>query len=330
MKKILIVTDNLFTQINGVVTTYKNIKIQAENDGHTVCFISPEMYKHFSMPRYPEVKMSLPFGLGKKIEEYNPDYIHISTEGPLGLFAKLYCDSKKYKYNTSYHTKFPEYVNEMYKIPKCITYSYVRWFHKHSGRVLVTTKSMMNELSKNNFDVDMVIWTRGVDKNLLTPTTQRKKNEVPVVLYVGRISLEKNLDDLCVLQDKYEVRLVGDGPYRKHLEKKYKNVKFLGYKTGKDLANEYINADVFCFPSKTDTFGIVLIEAMSLGTPIAAYPVSGPIDIVQDGLTGYMGDNLEDCINKSLKLNRDIVAMNGSHWTWENCWKIFKQNLIEK
>jgi glycosyltransferase involved in cell wall biosynthesis len=330
MKKLLIVSDNLPDQINGVVTTFSNIKKHAEKNGYIVYFINPQHFKYFSMPRYPEVKMSIPFGIGKMIEDINPDYIHISTEGPVGLAARIYCDIKKYKYNTSYHTKFPEYLEKMYNIPQSITYRYVRWFHKHSGKVLATTKSMVDELKENNFRSDIVVWTRGVDRDLLKPSMSRTKNKNIVVLYVGRVSKEKGLDDLCILQRMYDVIIVGDGPYRKHLEEKYKNVKFLGYKTGSELADEYMSADVFCFPSKTDTFGIVLIEAMSLGTPIAAYPVSGPVDIVEQGVTGYLGYDLIECIQKCLDIDNQTVIENSKIWTWENCWNIFEKNLVKK
>lgn len=330
MKKLLIVSDNLPDQINGVVTTFNNIKKHAEKNGYLVYLINPQHFKHFSMPRYPEVKMSIPFGIGKMIENIDPDYIHIATEGPVGLAARIYCDNKKYKYNTSYHTKFPEYIRKMYGIPESITYRYVRWFHKHSGKVLATTKSMVDELKENNFRSDIVIWTRGVDRDVLKPSISRLKNKNTVVLYVGRVSKEKGLDDLCILQHIYDVIIVGDGPYRKHLEEKYKKVKFLGYKTGTDLANAYMSADVFCFPSKTDTFGIVLIEAMSLGTPIAAYPVSGPVDIVEQGVTGYLGYDLIECIQKCLDIDNQTVIENSKIWTWENCWNIFEKNLVKK
>ena len=329
-KKLLIVSDNLPSQINGVVTTFINIKKYAEKNGYAVYFINPQCFRYFNMPKYPEVKISIPFGIGKMIENINPDYIHIATEGPIGLAARIFCDNKKYKYNTSYHTKFPEYIKKMYGIPESITYRYVRWFHKHSGKVLATTKSIVDELKKNNFSSDTVVWTRGVDRDLLKPSISRPKNKNTVVLYVGRVSKEKGLDDLCILENIYDVIIVGDGPYRKYLEKKYKNVKFLGYKSGTELADAYVSADVFCFPSKTDTFGIVLIEAMSLGTPVAAYPVSGPVDIVEQGVTGYLGYNIVECIQRCLSIKNQTVIENSEIWTWENCWNIFEKNLVKK
>lgn len=328
--KILIISDNLPDQINGVVTTFNNIKKISESRGYSIHHISPMDFKYFSMPKYPEAKISIPFEIGKKIERINPDYIHIATEGPVGLMARIYCDNKDYKYNTSYHTKFPEYIEKIYGIPRNISYRYMRWFHKHSGKVLATTKSMVRELKENKFESDVISWTRGVDRNYLSSSLKRKKNTKPVVLYVGRVSKEKNLEVLCEMQNVFDVRIVGDGPNRKNLEQIYKNVKFLGYKKGTELADIYVSADVFCFPSKTDTFGIVLIEAMSLGTPVAAYPVAGPIDIVENGVTGFLGDNLIECVYKCLDLNNQIVIDNSKQWTWENCWDIFEKNLIKK
>jgi glycosyltransferase involved in cell wall biosynthesis len=330
-KKILIVTDNLPNQVNGVVTTFKNLEIQANKDGYEVVYINPSLLPHISCPGYPEVKLSWPF-IGKIIRKIDPYYIHIATEGPLGLATRIYCDLHNLKYNTSYHTKLPEYMKEIYGIPLPITYAYVRWFHKHSGKVLTTTKTMVNDLIDHGFKSNIIPWTRGVDRDTLKPTQEHINCYIglkPVVLYVGRVSKEKNLDVLCELQDKYNIWIVGDGPYTKELKSKYPNVTFFGYQSGTELANSYIKADVFCFPSKTDTFGIVIIEALSVGTPVAAFSVPGPIDIIEQGLTGYMGDDLSQNIELCLRLNRKSVRLASQKWTWEECWNIFKSNLLD-
>lgn len=328
--KILIISDNMPDQINGVVTTFKNVSKIGEKNGYDIRVLDPSYFRHFSMPKYPEVKISIPFGVANMIEETEPDYIHIATEGPLGLAARIHCDKKRYKYNTSYHTKFPEFLKKIYRIPEFITYMYVRWFHKHSGKVLTTTKSMVNELKQHNFTSEVIPWTRGVDRKVLKPRVERFRNIKPVVLYVGRVSKEKGLDDLCKYQHLYCIDIVGDGPYKEELAAKYPNVRFLGYKTGKDLADCYAQADVFCFPSKADTFGIVIIEAMSIGTPVAAYPVSGPIDIVEEGLTGFLSNDLREAIDKCLTLNNEKVKQASAVWSWEECWNIFEKNLVKK
>jgi glycosyltransferase involved in cell wall biosynthesis len=324
-KVILIITDNLPDQINGVVTTFKNLEVQAEMDGYKIVYIDPRQFHHINAPGYPEVKISLPIGIGKKIEAVNADHIHIATEGPIGLAGRLYLDRTNKVYNTSYHTKFPEFLNEIYGIPTSYTYRYVRWFHKHSGVVLTTTQTMVTDLQSNGFDGNIVPWTRGVDRSNLSPTIKHPTNKVPVVLYVGRVSKEKNLEALCQL-DNYDIRIVGDGPDRERLSAAYPHINFLGYKHGTDLANEYISADVFVFPSKTDTFGIVIIEALSVGTPVAAYPVPGPIDIL-DEVTGVMDEDLEVAVGRALLLDRDQVKRSSCKWTWEECWNIFQDKL---
>lgn len=327
MKTILIITDNLPDQINGVVTTFKNLEDHASRDGYRIVYLDPRQFRHVNAVGYPEVKLSFPIGIGKKIEKICPDHIHIATEGPIGLASRLYLDRVGRVYNTSYHTKFPEFLNKIYGIPVSWTYAYVRWFHKHSGIVLTTTKTMVNDLVNHGFKGNIIPWTRGVDRSNLKPSIQHKKNKIPVVLYVGRISKEKNLDALCMLSNKYQINLVGDGPDRKRLESSYPEVNFLGYKQGTDLANEYIKADVFAFPSKTDTFGIVIIEALSVGTPVAGYPVSGPIDILTK-TTGSMNKDLSKAIEEALLLDRKVVEEESNVWTWNECWNIFRDNLM--
>lgn len=330
-RKILVITDNTPDQINGVVTTFKNIERYAASDGYRFEYIDPTFFPKISAPGYPEVKLSWPKGIGKIIDGIDPDYIHIATEGPVGLFARFWLDRHGWKYNTSYHTKFPEFIKNIYGIPESITYAYVRWFHKHSGKVLTTTDTMVKDLRHHGFQGDIRAWTRGVDRHALSPThdrDQRYFNSKPRVLNVGRVSKEKGLDDLCEMQDKFRIQIVGDGPYRRDLEKKYPHVEFLGYKQGHELADLYQNADVFCFPSKADTFGLVMIESMSLGTPVAAYPVPGPIDVIDPGVTGFMHENLEQAIDRCLHLNRSKVKSASERWSWSNCWQIFRDNLV--
>ena len=326
-KTIVVVTDNLKDQINGVATTFNNIAQYAIEDGYDIKFIEPSMFKYFDCPGYPQVKLSIPFGIGKIISDINPDYIHIATEGPLGLAARLWCNKNKLKYNTSYHTKFPEFIKEMYRIPECITYAYVRWFHKDSEKVLTTTQTMVNELIENGFKQIVVPWTRGVDRNIFK-SEYRQEHSEPVLLSVGRISKEKNLDVFCSLPLPYKKIVVGDGPYLEDLIQKYPDVEFVGKKIGVELAEYYANADVFVFTSKVDTFGIVIIESLSVGTPVAAYQVPGPIDILEQGITGYMGNDLVESIEKCLSLDRTIVEYHSHKWSWQNCWKVFQSHLI--
>jgi glycosyltransferase involved in cell wall biosynthesis len=327
-KKILIITDNLPDQINGVVTTYKNLAKCAVLEGYEIIFLDPTSFKHFSMPGYSEIKLSIPIGIAEKIERISPDYIHIATEGPVGLAARLYLDSKNIRYNTSYHTKLPEALKKLLHIPEFLTWKYIRWFHKHSGKVLTTTISMCDELIDHGLKTDILSWTRGVDRDIFKPT-EIKREEKIVLLCVSRLSKEKNLDAFCSLDYPNSRKiLVGDGPYRKHLEEKYKDVEFTGFKTGKELASYYQMADVFVFPSTWDTFGIVMIESLACGTPVAAYPVTGPKDVILSQVDGYLSYDLNYAISCCLKLDREKVYQSSKRWSWETTWNIFKKNLI--
>jgi glycosyltransferase involved in cell wall biosynthesis len=330
MRKILIITDNLKDQINGVVTTFKNIEAYASIDHYSFVYLDPGQFNYINCPGYPEVKLSFPYKIGKKIKEIDPDYIHIATEGPLGFAARCWLDKNRWKYNTSYHTKFPDFLKQIYGIPKSITYNYVRWFHKHSGKVLTTTQTMVNDLRENGFQDNIIPWTRGVDRKVFK-SSLRLKNNKTVLLSVGRISKEKGLDDFCELNYPNSVKIiVGDGPYRKDLEERYPNIQFVGIKRGLELSEYYAQADVFVFTSRTDTFGIVIIESLACGTPVAAYSVPGPIDILENGITGYMGNNLVDSITRCLELDRKQVEINSNKWSWKNCWEIFRDNLVNK
>jgi glycosyltransferase involved in cell wall biosynthesis len=254
------------------------------------------------------------------------DRIHIATEGPLGLWAKFYCDYNKIPYTTAYHTKFPEFLNKLIWFPKFITYRYLKWFHKYSKAVLVPSQSMKNELEYRGFK-NIIVWTRGVSKDLIQIRHSSEKSQPLKVLYVGRVSKEKNLDVLCKLQNDYDITIVGDGPILKNLKQKYKKVNFVGYKFGKELTEYYGKNDIFCFPSLTDTFGIVIIEALCNGLPVAAYHVTGPQDIIEYGITGYMvqtGNDLSKAIEMCRSLNNaEVQSISISKWTWENCYDIF-------
>ena len=329
-KTILIVTDNLPEQINGVVTTYKNLEAQAVADGYNIVYLDPSRFPHINAPVYPEVKLSWVRKIGKKIKEIQPDHIHIATEGPVGLACRVWCDRKNLTYNTAYHTKFPEGIKKLLGVPEFITWAYVRWFHKHSGKVLTTTETMVNDLVDHGFDGNIIPWTRGVDREIFNPSyrTETVVNH-PILVCVSRVSKEKNLDAFCELDYPNAMKImVGDGPYRKELEKKYTDVQFVGFKTGKDLAKYYAMADVFVFPSRWETFGIVMIEAMACGTPVAAYPAPGPMDVIREGSTGFMEKDLSTAVYRCLGLDRDKVLEYSMEWSWEHCWKIFKDNLV--
>ena len=327
-KTILIVTDNLKDQINGVVTTYKNIEISAIRDGYNVVVLDPGWFRYVNCPGYNEVKIAYPRNLGKKIEEISPDYIHIATEGPLGLWARAYLSLAGIPHNTAYHTKFPEGLRKLFGIPESLTWRFVRWFHKHSGKVLTTTDSMVKELKDHGFDGTVISWTRGVDRDIFYPGSPNNNSRICLVC-VSRVSKEKNLEDFFELDYPGAHKImVGDGPMLEKYKKQYPDIEFVGFKTGAELADYYRMADVFVFPSRWETFGIVMIEAMACGTPVAAYPVQGPLDVIDQAETGFMNESLEDAVTACLQLNRDLVYKGSLRWTWERAWKIFKDNLV--
>jgi glycosyltransferase involved in cell wall biosynthesis len=327
-KKILIITDNLREQINGVVTTYKNIEACATRDGYNVVVLDPGWFRYIDCPGYNEVKIAYPRNLGKKIEEISPDYIHVATEGPLGLWARAYLSLAGVPHNTAYHTKFPEGLKKLFGIPEFITWRFVRWFHKHSGKVLTTTDSMVRELQAHGFSGEVIPWTRGVDRDIFTPAL-RETVPAKYLLCVSRVSKEKNLEKFFELDyPGYLKIMVGDGPMLETYKKRYPEVHFTGFKTGVDLARYYANAEVFVFPSQWETFGIVMIEAMACGTPVAAFPCQGPEDVIDEGITGCMNDELKQAVNDALMLNRNKVWEGSGRWTWEKAWEIFKDNLI--
>jgi glycosyltransferase involved in cell wall biosynthesis len=329
-KKILIVTDNLPDQINGVVTTYKNIEACAIRDGYTVDYVDPRCFRYVDCPGYNEVKITFPWKIWKKIEAINPDHIHIATEGTLGLWARAYLSKHNIRHNTAYHTKFPEGLKKLFGIPEWITWLFVRWFHKHSGKVLTTTDTMVKDLKAHGFDGEVISWTRGVDREIFTPNL-REELLAKYLLCVSRVSKEKNLEAFFELEyPGYQKIMVGDGPMLETYKKQYPSVHFTGFKTGVDLARYYANAEVFVFPSRWETFGIVMIEAMACGTPVAAFPCDGPLDVIDQAETGFMNENLKHAVDGCLQLSRERVLEGSQRWTWDNAWKIFKENLVNK
>jgi glycosyltransferase involved in cell wall biosynthesis len=329
-KTILIITDNLPEQINGVVTTYKNIEACAILDNYRIVYITPGDFGYLDCPRYNEVKIAYPRAMGKKIKEISPDYIHIATEGPTGVWARKYLSKHNIRHNTAYHTKFPEGLKKLFGIPEKFTWAFVRWFHKHSGKVLTTTDTMVKELRDHGFDGEVIPWTRGVDRAIFNPS-QRTGTVVngPILVCVSRVSKEKNLEAFFEMPYEGVKFMVGDGPMLEEYKATYPDVKFVGAKRGLELARYFAMADVFVFPSRWETFGLVMIEAMACGTPVAAYPCQGPLDVIDEGITGCMNEDLVQAVTDALLLDRDKVLAGSQRWTWERAWAIFRDNLVK-
>lgn len=328
--RIAIVTDAWEPQVNGVVTTLKTTQQTLNQLGNTVEVFTPNKFKTIPCPTYPEIRLAInPKKLLKKeLDLFAPDAIHIATEGPMGLAARSICKKNNWSFTTSYHTQFPEYIRERAPIPLDITYTFFRWFHSGAAHTLVGTQQQKELLSSHGFK-NLVLWPRGVDTNVFT---QGDKNyladERPISIYVGRVSVEKNIEAFLKLELPGTKYVVGDGPAYNELKQKYSEVKFVGYKFGEELAKYIAASDVFVFPSKTDTFGIVMLEAMACGVPVAAYPVTGPIDVVRNDLTGCLNEDLTQAITCALQLNPKDCLEQASEFTWEKASKTFAANTI--
>jgi glycosyltransferase involved in cell wall biosynthesis len=337
--KILIVTDAWYPQLNGVVRTYEYLRGQLETMGYQVKIIGPADFKwSMAMPGYPEIRLCLfPYNaLRRMIAAFGPaDVLHIATEGPLGAAARKYAKDYGIEFTSCYHTHFPDYVEKRVRkylpflAPLCrkAAIRFVRNFHALSSCLFVATPSLEATLKEWDFKCPIKRMTRGIDHSVFFcgPKNLFADLKKPVALYVGRIAVEKNLDDFLSMPWDGEKVVVGDGPDFQSLKQKYPDAHFLGVRKGKDLADCYRSADVFVFPSKTDTFGMVLTEALACGLPIAAHPVTGPIDIVTDGFLGALNDNLSLAAKKALQcgMPEERSAHARTHYSWETATKQF-------
>jgi len=327
--KILLVSDAWAPQVNGVVTTYTNLLKEITEQGISVDVIEPNDYTTVPLPRYPEINVAInPWEAKKRLQIRDYDAIHIATEGPLGIYARCWCVKNNVNFTTSYHTKFPEYLHKHFGIPVEKTQSTIRWFHKAAKKIFVTSAEMKKELEDMKITCEKVVWTRGIDTEIFNPNVRPSTEyDKPIYLYAGRVSKEKNLEAFLDLPLNGTKVVVGGGPQLKELEKKYPNVIFTGFRFGVGLASHYRAADVFVFPSKSDTFGLVMIEAMACGTPVAAFDVTGPKTIVEQGVNGYLSDDLLEACEKAIHLDREKVHETSQRWSWENSANIFIKNL---
>lgn len=330
--KIALVTDAWGPkQVNGVVTTLTNLVAEVRIRGHEVKVINPSSYKTYSLPFYPEIDLVI--STKKAISdliEYKPDAIHIATEGPLGLAVSKFCVKNGIKYTTSYHTEWVEFVRSFFPlVPKNIVTYFLKKVHKHSSSILTTNSEMKNKLVSRGYK-QVNVWSRGVNTNLFNPSRRKKIYDInmPIFLYVGRVSPEKNLPDFFNMDVRGLKVVVGDGPLLETYKLIYPEVEFVGMKQGVELAEYYASADVFVFPSKSDTFGVVMIEALASGIPVAAYPVTGPNEIIINETNGYLSDNLAQAANECLSIPKINCVNSVRKWTWENTADIFLDNLV--
>jgi glycosyltransferase involved in cell wall biosynthesis len=329
--KIAIVTDAWRPQTNGVVTTLSRTADCLVTQGHEVTMMTPEGLPTLPCTSYPEIRLALFQGrrIARWLEAERPDALHIATEGPLGLAARRVARRRGFRFTTSYHTQFPQYLRARYPLPEAVTYALLRGFHGSAARTMVGTRQVREELKRNGFQ-NLVQWTRGVDTTLFRPRPEVDLGYPgPVMIYVGRVAVEKSIEDFCRADVPGTKLVVGGGPALEDLKRRYPGVCFLGFRYGEELARLLAGADCFVFPSRTDTFGLVMLEAMASGLPVAAYPVTGPIDVVRHGETGCLDEDLATAIRGALVLDPAACRAQAQEYRWENATREFLGNLVE-
>ncbi|MBB4229274.1 glycosyltransferase family 4 protein [Rhizobium mongolense] len=331
-ERLVIVTDAWHPQVNGVVRSIENTNRELAKLGVEVSMVTPERFSSFPCPTYPEIRLSIANyrRVAREIEKHKPSYVHIATEGPLGLTARRWCLRNRMPFSTSYHTRFPEYVSARLPIPKRWLYAFVKWFHNSGAGCMVATPSLARELSEKGIR-NLMPWSRGIDATQFRPMALEEKPfglQRPIYMTVGRVALEKNLPAFLDLALPGSKVVVGDGPARAELEKRYPDVLFTGLKFGEELARIYAQADVFVFPSLTDTFGNTILEALACGVPVAAYPVTGPLDIIgEDGEVGALDEDLQAACLGALSASREKARDLALQYSWEAATQQFINNI---
>ncbi|MGD8712342.1 MAG: glycosyltransferase family 1 protein [Thiohalophilus sp.] len=327
--RIAIATDAWKPQTNGVVTTLSTTSRVLEQSGHDVLLLTPEPFRTIPLPTYPDIRLALfPYRrLAGMLDEFCPEAIHIATEGPVGKAVRRYCLRRNLKFTTSYHTQFPEYLRLRLPIPLRLSYLYFRWFHGPSERTMVPTPSMQHRLTGHGFK-NVMVWSRGVDIHMFQPYGKEyMSDDRPIFIYVGRVAIEKNIEAFLSLELPGTKYVVGDGPDRQMLEEKHPEVIFTGFRYGEELARTIAAADVFVFPSLTDTFGLVMLEAMACGLPVAAFPVTGPRDVVINGVTGCLDEDLRRACLRALKINPENPRDYSLSHSWHEATDQFESYL---
>ncbi len=329
--RIALVTDTWYPQINGVVRTLSRVRDELTALGHEVTVISPADFKTLPCPTYPEIRLAIAPGRGvaRLLDAAEPQAIHLPTEGPLGMAARRYCLKRNLPFTTSYHTRFPEYLSARLPIPISWGYRFMRWFHRPSAGVMVATPSLKRELDGRGF-TELRQWSRGVDLSLFRPQPEEAAIldlPRPIFLYVGRVAVEKNIQAFLKLDLPGSKLVVGGGPQLESLKRGYPEVHFVGPKAGETLAQHYVLGDVFVFPSRTDTYGLVLLEAMASGLPVAAFPVTGPLDVVGKSGAGVLDEDLGTAAKAALEIDPARARRCAEGFSWQACAEQFLGHL---
>ena len=324
INRLTLVTDAWTPQVNGVVTTLTQLVKELNKLGIIVDVIQPNDYSSFPLPSYHEIRcVWRPKNLTKRILDFKPDAIHIATEGSLGWFARHIAIKHQLPFTTGYHTRYPEYVRARWPIPISFTYSILRYFHRAATTTLVPAPSILKDLTAKGFS-NLKLMSRGVNMQIFNPQQKQDLHYAkPILLYVGRVSPEKSIEDFLNIDYPGSKLIIGTGPQLEQLQKEFPDCHFLGVKKGTELAKYYASADTFVFPSKTDTFGVVNIESIACGTPVAAYPVTGPKDIIQEGINGSINSCLKTAINNALAIPKSEIHQSIPQFTWEHAVQQF-------
>lgn len=328
--RIAIATDAWSPQVNGVVRTLQSVSAELERMGHEVLIISPDLFQSLPCPTYPEIRLAFASTnvVGRMLEDFSPQAVHLATEGPVCLAARRWCLQRDFPFTTAYHTQFPDYVAARTRVNPEWVWRYIRWFHGPAQAILAATPSISATLRAHGL-TRLRDWGRGVDLATFAdaaPDPAIRALPGPVMLYVGRVAVEKNIEAFLTCRHTGSKVVVGEGPALASLRAKFPGVHFLGPRFGPDLAAAYAAADVFVFPSKTDTFGLVMVEALASGTPVAAYRVTGPVDILTPDV-GAMADDIDVAIATALTRDRAACAAYGRSFTWTASARQFLQAL---
>jgi glycosyltransferase involved in cell wall biosynthesis len=327
--RIALVTDAWTPQTNGVVTTLKATAAELERRGYEPQVISAEGMPSIACPSYPEIRLAISPGkhVARHLDGLRPGAIHIATEGPVGLAARRYCLERRLPFTTSYHTRYPEYLRARWPIPLKLSYGWLRHFHGRAARTFVSSETLRRELGGHGFS-SLHIWRRGVDLARFTPSAQpAAPRGRPLLVYVGRVAVEKNLEAFLALDVPGHKLVIGGGPQRQVLQARYPSVEFAGFRHGAELTQLLAAADVFVFPSLTDTFGIAMLEAIACGVPVAAFPVPGPLDVIEQGVSGVLHENLAAAVEGALRLDRRRCVEAAQRFTWQAATEQFIAGL---
>ncbi len=328
--RIVIVTDTWEPEVNGVVRVIRATREELTRAGHEVDLVEPSQFRHVRFPLYPDIRLA--YGIRREAIAAAlrpPCAIHVTTEGPIGHAVSAYCVRHRIPFTTCYHTNFPEYLKKYAHIPQALSFAVLRRFHRRSSLLLVATSSLEAKLHRRGFTMPMARWSRGVDLQLFHPRPKRRLDR-PIALYVGRVAREKDIEAFLETRVDCHQWVVGDGPHLRYLQRRYPAARYWGCLHGEELAAVYAQADVFVFPSRTDTFGMVMIEALASGVPVAAYPVEGPVDVIPNGQgVGHLADDLGEAIRVALATG-SAPACRGlaQRYTWAACTRQFLDSLL--